>query len=485
MMVNVPGTPGTPGTPGNRIILWAPLLCIVALVAYYDLFLYTYAVNVPYTDDIWDVLQFLVNVQQSSGWTDTAAAFYEQHNVHRTLSSRIIYYLAYTVEGEANFRTLTLLANLSLPLILAMLYLCVHDKADKRLLPLVLLSSAFILFQLRTFEISFWTMAAFAYMSVFLYGIASILCLQNASPLRLTAGALCAALATFSLASGQLIWLVGLASLIYQATILKTAPKAYITWWTACAILILGLYYADYQSLLPADYFVSRFFAMPLTHIINFCTLLGSAVGQSSVLIATLAGIAMLTLTAYSTFHRFREKNLAVEFFAWYVILSAMSITLGRSVEGMEAVLSPLILRYIFPSVLLLAVMPVLLFLNLPAKWLNPKLFILLAVVSAVYSGYSYYAYSPGVQRHLEQSTGSHNLKRFWYYGSPGEVPTAMVKNAITCGIYNPKKRWYAKYQVSPLVLRVTEPELWVPPKKSSAAKERTDKLNLNGSSRT
>lgn len=465
MMVTVPGT------PGNRIISWAPLLCIVALATYYGLFLNTYAVNVPYADDIWDVLQFLVNVQQSSGWRDTAAVFYEPHNEHRTLSSRIIYYLAYTVEGEANFRTLTLLANLSLPLILAILYLCLRDKADKRLVPLVLLSSAFILFQLRTFQISFWPMAAFAYMSAFLYGFACILCLQKASPLRLACAALCAALATFSLACGQLIWLVGLASLIHQSMTLKSAPRAFMAWWTACAIVILGLYYLHYHTKLPAGYFVSRLFEVPLSLIINFFSLLGSAVGQSSQILAICAGIAMLLLTAYSTIRRFREKNLAVELFGWYIIVSVMSITLGRSVDTMGAALSPLILRYIFPSTLLLTIMPALLFLNLSARWTHPKLFAVLAVISAVYCGYSYHAYSPALQQYLKLQTSSHNLKQYWSYGYPAEVSNAAVTNAIACGVYQPKKRWYAKYQVSPLVLRVNDPELWVPPNKKQGRK--------------
>ena len=446
-----------------RFSFWVPVLCIVAIVTYYALFLYTYAVNVPYTDDIWDILQFLVNVQQSSGWRDTFAAFYEQHNSHRTLSSRILYYLVYVIEGEANFRTLTFVANMAVPLLLAMLCFSIRDK---RLAPLVLLSSAFILFQLRTFEVSFWPMTAFGFMYVFMYGFAAILCLQKASPLRLICAMLFASLASFSLISGQVIWVVGLASLTHQSIVLKSVPRSYIVWWTLCAIVVVLIFHTNYQSTFSIPLLVGHFLEAPLTLTLYFCKLLGSAAGQSAEYLANIAGIGMLCLTAYSTVRSSRKENIAAELFAWYVILSAISITLGRSIDGMESLFSPLLLRYIFLSTALLATMPVLLWHSLPARWNSPIPFALLAVVAAVYCGYSYHAYSPQLQVRLNHLTSDHNFKAYWSFGVPGEIPTGAVNTAISSGIYKPTKHWYAKYKVSPFILRVQEPVLWVPPKK-------------------
>ena len=85
----------------------AAALYITAVIAYYGWFLYQQAMNIPMADDITDVLGVISGILQARDGDTVLALLFEQHNDHRTLSSRLVFYAIYLVEGEVNFRTLT------------------------------------------------------------------------------------------------------------------------------------------------------------------------------------------------------------------------------------------------------------------------------------------------------------------------------------------------------------------------------------------
>ena len=115
---------------------------------------------------MYDVLGFLSGVVRAQNFLEAGSLFLEQHNEHRTTSSRLIYFAVYLSQGEVDFRTLTYLSNFSLVVILGLLYLRIRDLEYRWL---ILLPASLFLFQLRAYELTLWSMATFAYFYVFLY----------------------------------------------------------------------------------------------------------------------------------------------------------------------------------------------------------------------------------------------------------------------------------------------------------------------------
>ena len=79
--------------------------------------------NIPYEDDIPDLLKFAVHAEQLNGVQETLEIEFRQYNDHRVEATRLLVYGIYLIEGEMDFRTLIIIANLGLLLILFLLYL--------------------------------------------------------------------------------------------------------------------------------------------------------------------------------------------------------------------------------------------------------------------------------------------------------------------------------------------------------------------------
>jgi carbon starvation protein CstA len=115
-------------------------------IGYYFWYLLRYALNIPYQDEIYDVLGFLSEIVKSEDWLTSLQLFFIKWNEHSTASSRLFYYLSYRLFGEVNFVTLTVLANTALPVFVGLLYLRLREH-DYRWL--ILLPVVFMLFSFR------------------------------------------------------------------------------------------------------------------------------------------------------------------------------------------------------------------------------------------------------------------------------------------------------------------------------------------------
>ena len=412
---------------------WAPISLTFAAVGLYFCFLYLGALNIPFGDDITDVLKVMSGVVASE---DAASAFkvlFAQHNDHRTIASRLLYYGTYLATGEISFRTLTFLASSALPLLLLALFLAI--KAD-RLRYLILLPAALILLQLRFYGIALWSMAALAYFFVFLYGFYSLGLLHRVNLQRFLLSVILAILATFTLASGQVIWLVGLASLTHQWVVRKSASPLYAMAWLILAGITLTAWRYGLETPNTLFAMLSNLAQFPGHHILYTLTLLGSAVSPNSVAVAASAGAIMLISVITSTVVSYKKADLRLELFCWFVILSVVAMVLGRSFTTVEYGLSS---RYSFPSVLMLATTWTLIAVRINLKSAGVLALIILA--SSAYCITSYRVYGQALQPHVEKRVNMFNRGNYWAWPSPMKETNAIVAEAISLGIYIPPQR--------------------------------------------
>ncbi|MEP5567761.1 MAG: hypothetical protein ABJN62_08010 [Halioglobus sp.] len=413
---------------------WLPLLLIVAALVHYFFFLYQHALNVPLGDDIYDVLQVLSEVIKSDDVSTSFEALYAQHNDHRTLASRVLYLATYLSTGEINFRILTFLANLALPLLLALLYFATPKNLPRLL---ILLPAALLLLQLRSYGITLWSMAAFAYFYVFLYGFASLHCLDSVNPQRFGLACLFAILATFTLASGQVVWVVGLASLLHQAFVRRSASWLYAVTWVAIAAGVLAVWRMGLETPNTLWAMLQQFFITPGHHILYTLTLLGNAVSEKSVGFPALAGALMLIAVLICSIQARHKTDLRLELYCWFILLSVAAMVLGRApYSTVDYALSS---RYSFPSVLMLATVWVTLASRMRiTHW---KIILLASALAATYSMSSYKIYSAALQPYVEKRVQNFNQGKYWAWTRPMKETNGIVLEAVSLGLYNPPNR--------------------------------------------
>jgi hypothetical protein len=349
------------------------------------------------------------------------------------MASRLLYCAVYAISGEINFRQLTFLANLALVLLLISLFLMVKKHQLKYL---ILLPAALILFQLRAYGITLWSMAAFAYFYVFLYGFYSLHFLHEVTPVKFTVAIALASLATFTLASGQVVWLVGLASLLHQSLVRKQASALYSLGWAFIGLANLVAWRGGLETPHTLYAMLVNLFASPGHHALYTLTLLGNAVSESSLASAALAGAALLIALIIITLRSFRLPDIRLELCCWFVVLSVVAMVFGRSFTSVDYALSS---RYSFPSVLLLSAIWVLLAVrfNIQSGWT----FILIILIAGIYCTTSYSMYSESLRPYLKKRVQTFNEGKYWAFPLSMKESKDIVAQAISLGIYTPPPR--------------------------------------------
>lgn len=430
---------------------WLPLCAFCAVIIHHLWFVSGHAINIPYHDDIYDFLQFVHLVETAASPGDAFDAWFAQYNDHRTNASRLLVYGAYLVEGEANFRTLTLLANLALPLILMLFYLGVRDDKYRWL---YLLVSSLLLLSLRFHTIGLSSQPSFAYFFVFFYAFACLFALHRVTwPKFVLAGVLCT-LATFTFASGQIAWLLGLASLLHQWWLGGRRSSAFAVGWLSLAVVVLLLWrigFGDVSEQIPLASFPDQLVEPPAPvkqvlarYVAWFLVILGCAFIDSSALWAGVVGLALLVALSYLSVRLLRQDDLRLALCGWFVVANAAAVSVGRAM-----LLTPdyiLHERYSFFSVLLLCIL--LLLVQARSSSFRAPAAYLAVLLAGVYWAWTY--------RHFEGATldiqaaryAEFNRGQYWVVGKPLEESTAIVEEAIASGIYTAPCRPFPECEI-------------------------------------
>ena len=345
-------------------------------------------------------------------------------------------------------------------MILVLLYIRIRQQQYTWLL---LLPVALLLFQFRAFEIVLWAQAALAYFFVFLYGFCCIYALHNITAGRFALAIVFAVLTCFSLASGQLIWLLGLASLLHQSLTYKKVSAGYALCWAVIAALVLTLWHwnmVDVTASREGSAFLTdktvglSLFAVAVHNVHFFLVLLGSAVTSTSTLAASIAGAVLLSVLATVSISSCKDSDIRLELCSWYLVFSAAAIAVGRGKFFLaDYALSS---RYSIPSLLMFAC--VWLLIALRVKKYQPLILALGVVLAGIYSVTSYRTYPA-----LLQTSVNSRIKLF----NQGQHPvmlqdaSATVREATALGIYNPPPSPQPLCHINqhPIALRAVSPQ--------------------------
>ncbi len=418
-----------------------------AVVLYFAWFQFTYAVNIPHHDGIYDFLQFIVNVEQAESVRTAFAHWFAHYNDHRTNASRIQVYLAYLVEGEVNFHTLTLLANLSLAWILGIFSIALRGHPHRWL---VLLASAALLLHIRVFEIVLWSQPVFAYCWVFVYAFGTFFALHNITPVRFILGCLLCTLATWTFAAGQLVWALGLFSLAHQGLTGNRKAWVYAAAWLVLAIIMESIWLADYDPIEISDFVGvdpdlrnSHFPGLVINPTLGelgyrmlsfFLVLLGAATQASSTLNALLLGAAGLALLCFLSYRQITRDDIRLLLCCWFVVGTAAAISYGRAFIAEPT----LILESRYSQISIFFMCSLLLLTVTAYSFRHYGATLLVTVLSLGFCVYSYTAFEPQLVKSMNKRFDKYNNGIYEVFGAPKKEPRSIVEKAIELKIYSP-----------------------------------------------
>jgi hypothetical protein len=437
-------------------IRWLPLLAFCAVIAHYFWFVSSNAINIPHQDDIYDFLQVVQLIEAADGAEDAFGEWFRQYNDHRTNASRLQIYAAYLVEGEVNFRTHAFLANLALPLILLLFYLVVRNEENRWLFLLV---SSLLLLHLRTYTLVFWGQAAFAYYYVYLYAFACLFALHKVTAPKFALAIVLCSLSTFTNAAGQVVWLLGLTSLLHQSLVGGRRSLIYPALWLLVAVAMLLVWRAGFiPTALPEisaeneaqirAMFSGILIDAPLHQILAryaawFLVILGAAVTDSSTLGAGVAGFIMLAILLIVSVRFYKSDDMRLILCCWYVVAFAAAVTVGRAIlQQPDYILDS---RYSFASVMLVTTLALLV--QVKFKVFKTYAIYLFVFLAATYSVWAYSHFDRPLHEFMQKRYDLFNKNQFLVFGKPARESAAIVREAIAVGIYKPPCRPYPTCQ--------------------------------------
>jgi len=323
----------------HRVRLAALALVSLALAAYL-VAVGRLAVDFPYWDDYYAVLDSLGKVRASETVTGKVAAVFSQHNEHRVAWLRGVVLTCWAVQGRVDFRTLIWLGNAGLITLAAVLVLgsrrSVRWPSLLALIPLALLSPI-------QGKQMIWAMAAISNYWVLAFAAAALLLLSMGTRATFRWACVLAVLATFTSGQGLLCFPAGLALLVAE----RRCARALL--WLAIMGLCAVAYFHNYARPLshPApqiSWTAVQFFPAAVGGALSdlACRSLALVLPNprwEAALVPTIraaAGLALIGLVAWLWVRRYYKRNPFVSVFLLYLLLLFATASISRSGFGLE-----------------------------------------------------------------------------------------------------------------------------------------------------
>ena len=404
-----------------RRTCWA--LALLAVLAYLSLF-FAYRLNVPYQDDMNDILAFLMHFTGAETWAERLAAWYEPQNNHRTGASRLLYLAVYGVLGHADFTVIAALAGLawlSLPLL--------YSRMSSQPVALVLCLGWLILATPRAFTLPHWAMTASHFYYLVFLGAACFLALARPGRRRFVLAMGLATIASFVGAAGLLTWIAGGAWLGWEM-LRGRRELGQLLVWLFWSVLISTLAFEPMPAVNPLPVVPEA----GLWHDLQFLlVLLGSGLAFDGIAWAMACGALLLSCLSYAGLSALATDTLGpLHVMLALLLLMALAVVLGRAdYASLDYALTA---RYSVISANLLLCLVLLALRQGP--WLQAAIVLALALNLA-----TYYFYGPQYEQLMKRRANAFNKGNYPVMFRDTAEMNQFVAEAEAAGIYRPPER--------------------------------------------
>lgn len=330
--------------PGGPI---APMVCRLLVILPALLLLYyiaAFSVNVVF----WDEWGMIETIRRITGGTFSIFELFRQHNEHRIFFPRIALLL---IGGLSKYNTIA--SQTFSWAIICFCTLVIFKSFRKNLtwsdypkLLLVFLPVSALLFSFRQYESILWSFEISLYLMIFGV-VAAFACLRESKKTDswFAISVLGAILATFSFASGMMVWPVGLVQILLSE---RSDWRKAILWCLAGTLVVAS--YLNGYVMPPDSPPLTDVFKDPLGAATYFLVLIGAPLSFNAA-DAGAAGLVMVLCTTWIFALAFRGRivqgNALWLSFILFTILSSSVTVLGRAAGGTPGALSS---RYTFST---------------------------------------------------------------------------------------------------------------------------------------
>ncbi|MBI5688744.1 MAG: hypothetical protein HZC55_01505 [Verrucomicrobia bacterium] len=189
--------------------------------------------NIAFQDELDTAIDLLLRLDAGAGWRETVDRLFALSNEHRTVTSRLLFAGSYWLTGTVNFHVIGAIGNAFI-VAAGLILVAAAGTTPRRIRLGVVL--AFLIFHLGNFENFLWSGASIDHFQVVMLAVGAIALLARDTRRSTIGAAVLAGLATFTLAHGSVVWIVGAARLAVDRRWHRLAG------WGAAAALALGIF---------------------------------------------------------------------------------------------------------------------------------------------------------------------------------------------------------------------------------------------------
>ncbi|MSU22617.1 MAG: hypothetical protein EXS32_02225 [Opitutus sp.] len=275
--------------------------------------------NIAFWDE-YSLLSLLLRLDTGMSWQEFIAQIFQIDSEHRMVTSRLIGAASYWVSGAVNFSVIAVVGNLFLVGLCAILVTSARS-VERRVRLVVLL--AFGLFQLEHYEMFFWGGASIDHFQVVLLAGGTMAALARGTRSAAIGAGVLALLATFTLAHGCVVWVLGAAVLGHGRHWRQLAA------WSALAIIALAIFFHGFE--IHAAHRVTDFSAAGLGRLAWFwLALLGGPLTFGAQQGAPLFGLLLLIVLGWLGVRGAWTREPVMMPLALFAVVSLGLVAFGR-----------------------------------------------------------------------------------------------------------------------------------------------------------
>jgi hypothetical protein len=277
--------------------------------------------NIVFWDEFDTALDLILRIDAGASWNEILGRFVALNNEHRTVTSRLMFAASYWLTGTVNFHVIGAIGNLFFFAMCAVL-VAATEGWERRVRMGVLL--AFIMFQLEHFESFIWSGASIDHFQVVALAVLAVAALARGCRSGLVIAAIAAVLATFTLAQGNVTWVVGALMLAHARRWRALAG------WCVLAVAAIASFAHGFEF--NPGHKIAEVSTHNVLHVGRYwLALLGAPVTLGNATYAPFAAPPLLAGMAYLAWRGMLTRQPVAWFSALFAIGALTLIALGRA----------------------------------------------------------------------------------------------------------------------------------------------------------
>lgn len=312
----------------KRKTLFLPII----LIAIYYTVVLSFSVNFPISDDF-ALIEFINEFISTNGFYQKLMLFWNQHNEHRIVTTKIVFLAYYEIFGTLNFTHLCLIGNLAILAIYVLLWQQLYNDMNNKATPLLMIFITCMLFQYGSGESMIWAMASISNYYVLFFTLLSLAFLKENKGPHFILAVIFAVLSSCTQGNG-------LAALIAGALYLFSQKRYRLfMYWLLTTLVVFFFYFSNYTT--PTHHSDPLYFYSQILKITLFTfAFIGSAFGMGAshypvltkifLLLSILIGLYLSIITLYFIYRKkYKDGNIFI-WFNIFIMITAFLTAVSR-----------------------------------------------------------------------------------------------------------------------------------------------------------